>query len=316
MHRHDVPTAKYRVCDSASRAAEVLRRGEFGFPVVLKADGLAAGKGVVIAERLDEALTHVQRMMVDKRFGEAGDRIVIEECLIGREASFFVISDGTRSVPVGSAEDHKRVFNGDQGPNTGGMGAYWPSAMMGPAMERRVLSEIVEPVIAGMREEGDEFRGFLFVGLMLTGAGPRVIEFNVRFGDPEAQVVLPGITDNLAPVLAAAALGRLDMNPLKRTAEPHVGVVLASGGYPDNYQTGKVIHGLEDAERLPDVTLFHSGTSKRGSELLTAGGRVMTVVARGRDYADAIERAYTAVDKISFEGMHFRRDIGAKALQP
>jgi phosphoribosylamine---glycine ligase len=314
MHRCNVPTARYRSCDSAAQAIAVLRSGEFEFPVVLKADGLAAGKGVVIAPDLAGAESQVQSMMVDKRFGQAGARLVVEELLVGREASFFVLSDGTRALPLGSAEDHKRALDGDAGSNTGGMGAYAPSSLFDAAMQARVMSEIVAPVLEGMRAEGSEFRGFLFVGLMLTAEGPKVIEFNVRFGDPEAQVVLPMIADDVSNLLISAAAGELDAARLSLDPEPRVGVVLASGGYPDTYETGKVIHGLEAAEAFPDVNVFHSGTAKRGSEIVSAGGRVLTVVASGSDYRSAIDRAYGAVRMISFDGMHYRKDIAAKAV--
>lgn len=314
MHRCHVPTARYRSCDTAVQAIAVLRSGEFGFPVVLKADGLAAGKGVVIAPDFEDAEAQVRSMMVEKRFGQAGARVVIEELLVGREASFFVLSDGTRAIPLGSAEDHKRALDGDRGPNTGGMGAYAPSSLFDAASEARVMREVVWPVLEGMRSEGSEFRGFLFVGLMLTAEGPKVIEFNVRFGDPEAQVILPAIADDVCALLMSAAAGELDAARVTLESEPRVGVVLASGGYPDAYETGKAIHGLDAADALPGVNVFHSGTAKRESEVVTAGGRVLTVVASGSDYRSAIDRAYTAVDKIQFDGMHYRKDIGAKAL--
>jgi phosphoribosylamine---glycine ligase len=314
MARHHVPTARYRSCGSPDEAVAVLRRGEFSFPVVLKADGLAAGKGVAIPADLQEAEALVRAMMVDRRFGDAGARLVIEERLEGREASYFVLTDGRNAVPLGSAEDHKRAYDGDRGPNTGGMGAYAPSALFDADVQARVMREIVDPVLEGMRVEGCEFRGFLYVGLMLTAGGPKVIEFNVRFGDPEAQVVLPRIASELAPMLAAAASGSLGAAAVRTSPEPQVGVVLASGGYPDRYETGKPIAGLDEAGCMPDVHVFHSGTSMRGSELVTAGGRVLTVVAGGADYRQAITRAYEAVDRISFAGLHVRRDIAAKAL--
>jgi phosphoribosylamine--glycine ligase len=314
MQRCHVPTARYKSCDTAAQAVSVLQSGEFGFPVVLKADGLAAGKGVVIAGDLQDAESQVQSMMVDKRFGQAGARVVIEELLVGREASFFVLSDGSRALPLGSAEDHKRALDGDAGPNTGGMGAYAPSSLFDAATEARVMNEIVLPVLEGMRSEGSEFRGFLFVGLMLTADGPRVIEFNVRLGDPEAQVILPMIGDDLSMLLMSAAAGELEARSIRLDPDPRVGVVLASGGYPDTYETGKVIHGLDAAESTRDVNVFHSGTAKRESDVVTAGGRVLTVVASGSDYRGAIDRAYEAVDKITFDGMHYRKDIGAKAL--
>jgi phosphoribosylamine--glycine ligase len=313
MHRCHVPTARYVSCDTPAAALAALRGGEFDFPVVLKADGLAAGKGVVISPDLRDAEAQVQAMMIDKRFGQAGARVVVEERLVGREASFFVLSDGTRALPIGSAEDHKRALDGDNGPNTGGMGAYSPSAPFDAAMQARVMNEIVLPVLDGMRAEGSEFRGFLFVGLMLTGDGPKVIEFNVRFGDPEAQVVLPRMEDDLTGLLMAAAAGELDCGRISLSPEPRVGVVVASGGYPDTYETGKVIHGIDAAESIPGVHVFHSGTARRGADIVTAGGRVLTVVGEGTDYRTAIDRTYEAVGKVAFDGMHFRKDIAAKA---
>jgi phosphoribosylamine---glycine ligase len=314
MWRNGIPTARYKTCDSPQQASASLRSGEFAFPVVLKADGLAAGKGVVIAHDLNDADAQVHSMMIDKRFGQAGVRIVIEERLVGREASFFALCDGTRAASLGSAEDHKRAFDSDEGPNTGGMGAYAPSAAVDAPLEARVMREIVQPVLDGMRTEGSEFRGFLFVGLMLTSDGPKVIEFNVRFGDPEAQVILPSITEDLLPWVMSAAAAELPSTKISISTEPRVGVVVASGGYPDAYEPGKVIRGIDAAESVPDVLVFHSGTSRRGADVVTAGGRVLTVVASGRDYRAATARAYEAVDKISFERMHFRRDIAAKAF--
>ena len=314
MQRHRVPTARYRSCESAEQALAVLRSGELGFPVVLKADGLAAGKGVAISPDAKDAEAQVHAMMVDKRFGQAGARLVVEECLVGREASFFVVSDGTRALPVGSAEDHKRALDGDKGPNTGGMGAYAPSSVFDRATETRVMNEIVMPVVEGMRGEGNPFSGFLFVGLMLTADGPKVIEFNVRFGDPEAQVVLPMLAGDLLPLLAEAASGALRTREVAMSTEPHVGVVLASGGYPDACETGRPILGLEAAEASPDVIVFHSGTARRGADVVTAGGRVLTVVGRGANYRSAIAHAYDGAGKISFDGMQYRKDIGAKAL--
>jgi phosphoribosylamine---glycine ligase len=316
MARHGVPTARYHVSESAEDAVAFLTSGEFGYPVVLKADGLAAGKGVVVAPDAATAHAAVTAIMRERRFGAAGDRVIIEEWLEGAELSYFVLSDGEHVVPLGSAEDHKRIYDGDAGPNTGGMGAFAPSPRCDAALERRILDEIVAPVIAGMRAEGHPYRGFLYCGLMLTPAGPKVIEFNVRFGDPEAQVVLPLIEGDLTRVLAAAAAGDVRGHGVQLAPACTVGVVLASGGYPDAYQTGKPIEGLEQAGSVPGVTLFHAGTALGDEgQLVIAGGRVMTVVARGRDYAEAMSRAYQAVDCIRFEGMHVRRDIGAKALK-
>ena len=315
MARHRLPTARYRVCDRADDALAVLKRGEFEFPVVLKADGLAAGKGVTIAPSLAHAEAAVHEMMVERCFGEAGSRLVIEERLEGREASFFVITDGRCAIALGSAEDHKRAFDGDRGPNTGGMGAYAPSARFDAALETRVMNEIVLPALDGLRAEGRVFRGFLYTGLMLTGEGPNVIEFNVRFGDPEAQVVLPLLAGDLLPLLVAATVGKLDGLRERRHAEASVGVVLASGGYPNQYRTGLPISGLDEAESLSNVLVFHSGTAKRDARIVTAGGRVLTVVASGRGYREAIDRAYGAVSHISFEGLQMRKDIAVKALE-
>jgi phosphoribosylamine---glycine ligase len=315
MARHGVPTAAYHVCDSADEAIAVLTAGRFGYPVVLKADGLAAGKGVVVAPDAASADAAVTAMMRERRFGDAGNRLIIEEYLEGPELSYFVLSDGERVVPLGSAQDHKRVFDGDRGPNTGGMGAFAPSPLCDDVLERRILDEIVAPVIAGMSAEGQPYRGFLYCGLILTPSGPKVIEFNVRLGDPEAQVVLPLIEGPLVGTLEAAAAGDLRGHAVRLASACTVGVVLASGGYPDAFETGKVIEGLDAAASVPDVILFHAGTALGDDgRFVTAGGRVLTVVARAAGYAEAMSRAYEAVDCIRFAGMHVRRDIGLKAL--
>jgi len=313
MARHGVPTARYRIAETADAALSLLRSREFGFPVVLKADGLAAGKGVVIAPDLDAAESAVRAAMIDRRFGDAGARLVVEECLEGPEVSFFVLADGRRAVPLLSAQDHKRVFDGDRGPNTGGMGAFAPSPLMTPALQARVMHDIVEPVVAGMAADGHPFRGFLYAGLMITADGPKVIEFNVRLGDPEAQVVLPMLDEPLLPLVASAAMGELHATSCRLRPDKHVGVVLASGGYPDTFETGRPIAGLEDAERTPDVLVFQAGTARQNGRLVTAGGRVVTIVGRGPDFQQAIARAYAGVSKVSFEGMHYRKDIGQKA---
>ncbi len=313
MARHRVPTARFRTCESVEEGLWAVRSGEFGYPMVLKADGLAAGKGVVIAEDRASAEEAVVAAMRDHRFGAAGERLVVEECLSGPEVSFFVFSDGAHALPFASAQDHKRAFDDDRGPNTGGMGAFAPSVLVDAALESRVMREIVAPVISGMAEEGHPFRGFLYVGLMLTTDGPKVIEFNVRLGDPEAQVILPLIAEPLLPVLIAAAEGRLVQPSCRLGQDKLVGVVMASRGYPESPQSGQPIHGIEDAE--PAAQVFHAGTSRRGDVLVTAGGRVLTVVGRGASFEDAIARAYEGVSKIHFEGMQYRRDIGRKALQ-
>ena len=314
MARHGIPTSRYRACDDASEAHAVVASGELGFPLVVKADGLAAGKGVVVAPDRETATLAVRAAMEDRLFGDAGARVVLEECLVGPEVSFFAICDGRRALPLVPAQDHKRAFDGDEGPNTGGMGAFASSPLVDAAMQAQIMRDVVEPVVAGLRADGQEYRGFLYAGLMLTGGGPKVIEFNVRFGDPEAQVVIPMVAGDLAPRLAAAADGALDGTPIAFGTRPHVGVVLASRGYPGSGPTGVPIFGLQSAVRVEDVLVFHAGTARRGDDVVTAGGRVLTVVGRGDTYGDAIERAYAGVSKISFEGMHYRHDIGRKAL--
>jgi phosphoribosylamine--glycine ligase len=252
--------------------------------------------------------------MIDRRFGAAGERVVLEEFLAGEEASYFVLADGTACVSLSSAQDHKRILNDDRGPNTGGMGAFSPSPRMTPDVERRVLDEIVRPVLAGMEREGHPFRGFLYVGLMLTEDGPRVVEFNVRFGDPEAQVVMPRLDEDLSSLLGAAATGALPTRPARFRGEPHVGVVLATAGYPDAATSGQVITGIDQASRVPGARVFHAATRLRDGNLVTSGGRVLTVVGRGPGYREAIDVAYTAAAYIRFDGMQLRTDIGKKAL--
>jgi len=314
MARHNVPTARFHISSSLDDALACVRSSEFGFPVVLKADGLAAGKGVVIADDRAAAEAAVVAAMRDRRFGAAGDRLVVEECLTGSEVSFFVVSDGARALPIGSAQDHKRIFDEDRGPNTGGMGAFAPSPLVDAALGARIMREIVDPVIAGMAADGHPFRGFLYAGLMLTPSGPNVIEFNVRLGDPEAQVILPLIDEPLLPLLIAAAAGDLRQTTCRLGAERYVGVVLASRGYPESSESGRPIDGVEEAERVPGVSVYHASTARRDGRLVTAGGRVLTVTARGASFTEAVARAYAGVLMISFDGMQYRRDIGRKAL--
>ncbi len=314
MARHGVPTARFETCDSLDQALAFVRAGKLGWPVVLKADGLAAGKGVVIADDRATADAAIIAMMGDRKFGAAGDRLVIEECLCGPEVSFFVVCDGTRGVPIGTAQDHKRIFDDDRGPNTGGMGAFAPSPLVDAALRARVMREIVEPVIAGMAADGCPFRGFLYAGLMLTATGPKVIEFNARLGDPEAQVILPLIDEPLLPLLVAGAAGELRQTTVRLGTDCLTGVVLASRGYPDSSESGQVITGIDHAEALAGVAVYHAGTAERDGRLVTAGGRVLTVVGRGADFAEANARAYAGVLQISFDGMQYRHDIGRKAL--
>jgi phosphoribosylamine--glycine ligase len=314
MARHRVPTARFADCATAADALAVIASGELGYPVVVKADGLAAGKGVVIADDRATAEAAVREAMVDRRFGGAGDRVVLEEFLTGQEASYFVLADGHSFVRMSSAQDHKRIFDDDHGPNTGGMGAFAPSPLVTPEIEARVINEVVEPVLDGMRAEGHPFRGFLYVGLMLTADGPKVVEFNVRFGDPEAQVILPMLDEDLPALLMAAATGALPSRAARLRDERLVGVVIASAGYPESSESGRTIAGLDGAASVPGALVFHAGTASRDGAIVTAGGRVLSVVGRGPSYQEAIAVAYRAVAEIAFDGMQFRTDIGRKAL--
>ena len=314
MARHAVPTARFRVCERADEALAAVAGSEFGFPVVVKADGLAAGKGVTVAPDRAAAEEAVRDAMLDHRFGKAGHRVVVEECLTGAEVSFFAICDGRQALELPTAQDHKRAFDGDEGPNTGGMGAFAPSPLVTPDIERRIRCEIVGPVLEGLAREGHPYQGFLYAGLMITADGPSVIEFNVRLGDPEAQVVLPMVSDELAPLLEAAARGALETTSCNQTRTPHVGVVLASGGYPGTFETGAPIKGLDEASALEGVLVFHAGTEVRADAVVTTGGRVLTVVGRGVDFAEAIERAYAAEARIVYAGKQVRTDIGRTAL--
>jgi phosphoribosylamine--glycine ligase len=313
MERAGIPTARFEVCDSPDAALAAVSGARFGFPVVVKADGLAAGKGVTVAQDRDEAERAVRAAMVDRQFGAAGATVVIEECLVGPEVSFFVLCDGERALPLGTAQDHKRIFDGDRGPNTGGMGAFAPSPLMSDALTADVMRRVVEPALTGLREEGDPYRGFLYVSLMLTPAGPMVIEFNVRFGDPEAQVVMPWLEGDFARTLLASATTGIGRASLRGADDCVVGVVLAAAGYPGRVDTGHPIVGLDQAVTMPDVLVFHAGTRSAGGRIVTAGGRVLTVVGRGSTYRAAIDRAYAAVDRISFDGVQYRKDIGEKA---
>jgi phosphoribosylamine--glycine ligase len=315
MSRHGVPTARYRVAADAHEAVEAIHGGEFGDAVVVKADGLAAGKGVVVAETRAEAVDAVRRAMVDRAFGDAGARVVLEERLVGPEVSFFVIADGEHAIPLVAAQDHKRILDEDQGPNTGGMGAFAPSPLIDAAMRERILRDIVRPVLHGLIVEGTPYRGVLYCGLMLTAEGPKVIEFNVRLGDPEAQVVLPMINEPLTPILWAAATGVLRSSTLTLSDEPHVGIVIAAHGYPGDIRVGDRIDGLDRVlHEMPDLLVFHAGVKDHDGELVTCGGRVLTVVGKGPTFEAAIGRAYEAVSLIHFDGMQYRHDIGRKAL--
>ena len=315
MKRHQIPTARFEVCQNATEAMSIVSEEKFGFPVVIKADGLAAGKGVTIASDRREAEAAVTTAMIDKKFGDAGTKLVIEECLIGQEVSFFVLCDGNHGLALPSAQDYKRVFDGDKGPNTGGMGAFAPSPLISEELFSDVMTKITMPVLRGFKAEGVEYRGVLYIGLMLTDSGPKVIEFNVRLGDPEAQVILPMIETDLAPLLFSAACGKLNLESFRISTKPHVGVVIASGGYPGQYETGFPIVGLDKAVKCSGVKIFHAGSKNLNGNLITNGGRVLTVVGCGPTYEEAINYVYRAVECISFQGKHVRNDIGEKALE-
>jgi len=312
MKKYGIPTAEFKVFSDPEEAKNFVR--ERGAPIVIKADGLAAGKGVTVARTLEEALTAIDKIMVKRVFGESGNRVVIEECLEGEEASYLVITDGKNFVPLATAQDHKAVFDGDRGPNTGGMGAYSPAPVLSKDMELRVQEEIVKPILKGMMEEGAPFKGILYVGLMITNDGPKVLEFNVRFGDPEAQVILRRLEDDLVEIAEKTIDGKLP-NRLNWKPETSICVVLASKGYPGSYEKGKEIFGIEEAEAIPSVVVFHAGTAIKNGKLVTNGGRVLNVTALGKDIKEAREIVYKAVEKIHFEGMHYRKDIGLKAIK-
>lgn len=315
MRRHNIPTADYRTFEAPDPALDYLKSSEARYPIVVKADGLAAGKGVIVAPGEQEACEAVERIMVAKEFGSSGDRIIIEDCLKGIEASYIVFTDGDTVLPAAASRDHKAIFDNDEGPNTGGMGTYSTDDILGPDLEREVLERIIQPTIDGMREEGNPYKGILYAGLMLTEQGMQVLEFNVRMGDPECQVILPRLKSDFAELCAALCQGRLKDYKAEWNPGAAVCVVLASGGYPGSYAKGKAITGLNMAEEDGRIAVFHAGTRSEGDKLLTNGGRVLGVTAVDRDLASAIMAAYEAVNKINFEGMQYRRDIGAKGLK-
>ena len=312
MVRFGVPTAAYATVHDYPGALAVL--GRFNYPVVLKADGLAAGKGVIIAQNRREAEETAQGLLSGALVGSAGSQLVIEEFLEGEEVSFIALSDGRYILPLEPTQDHKAVFDGDKGPNTGGMGAYCDSRILTSAQTGEIIDRVMLPVIDGMRREGQPFTGFLYAGLMMTAAGIKVLEFNVRLGDPETQALMHRLNCDLTPLLMAAAQGDLQTAKAAWNEAPSVCVVMASDGYPGIPRTGDAITGTEEAEAL-GATVFHAGTRLAGSELVTSGGRVLGVTASGDDLAAAIQRSYAAVEKIRFEGMHYRHDIGRKGLK-
>ncbi len=313
MQRHKIPTAHYAVCSSEAELRSSL--GLFSTPVVVKADGLAAGKGVVIAATKDEAATAGLEMLNGKLLGAPAAHVVLEEFLQGEEVSFLVLSDGERVAALVPSQDHKRIGEGDTGANTGGMGAYSTDSLLEQGMAEWLVNHIARPVIEGMKSEGAEYRGILYCGLMMTARGPMVLEFNCRFGDPETQAVLMRLDSDLLDAVEASVEGRVSEGDFKWSKQASCCVVVASGGYPGSFVSGKQISGLDRAAQLADVKVFHAGTSKRDGVLYTNGGRVLGVTARAPKLEEAISRAYEAVHLISFEDMYYRNDIGARALR-
>ena len=315
MARHRIPTAAFRVFDDAKAASRYLRATEVAYPLVVKADGLAAGKGVVIAPDAESAVGAATHMLSGDAFGYAGRRIVVEEMLHGRETSFFVLADGNTSIDLAPCQDYKRAEDADRGPNTGGMGTCSPSAWLDDATKKTLDELVVAPTIRGLAREGRPFRGVLFIGVILTEAGPKVLEYNARFGDPETQVLMPRLWSEPAELFLACARGELGSAPVDLAQGACVTVVLASGGYPGAYDTGFEIRGLDAAERVEGATVFHSGTAERQGRVVTAGGRVLSVSATGASIYEARDRAYHATALVSFEGMRHRTDIAAFAAE-
>jgi phosphoribosylamine--glycine ligase len=313
LQRHRIPTAHYAICNSMDEVRSALHH--FHPPLVVKADGLAAGKGVVIATTREEAATVASEMLSGKMLGEAGARVVLEEFLKGDELSFLVVSDGERVAPLVAAQDHKRVGDGDTGPNTGGMGAYTTSTIIDDQMRDWLVAHIARPVVAGMKEEGAEYKGVLYCGLMMTARGPMVLEFNCRFGDPETQPILMRLESDLVEAIEASIDGRTSDGDFKWSSDSAVCVVVASGGYPGAYEAGKKIIGLEEAAKLDGIKVFHAGTSRRDESFYSSGGRVLGVTARAPELSDAVQRAYQAASTIGFDGAHYRKDIAARALK-
>jgi len=314
MVKYKVPTAEFKVFDNPDEAKKYIEAN--GAPCVVKADGLAAGKGVVVAQTIDAAKNAVTMMMQDKVFGDAGKKIIVEECLTGQEASILVITDSKEVIALASAQDHKRVFDNDQGPNTGGMGAYSPAAIVTPDILKEIMQKIIYRTIDGLAKEGIDYRGVLYAGVMLTKDGPKTLEFNVRFGDPETEAILPRLKSDLLEVMLATSQAKLSkIRILEWDNRACVCVVCASAGYPGNYAKDKEISGLDEVKKLEDVVVFHAGTKRIGDKILTSGGRVLGVTGLGATIKDALNKTYAAVGKINFEGMHFRRDIARQALK-
>jgi phosphoribosylamine---glycine ligase len=313
MKSHGIRTAEYRVFTSYLHAQEYIRFK--GTPIVIKADGLAAGKGVFMANTMDEALDALNTIMKDKAFGDAGNKVIVEECLKGEEASYMIFTDGRSIVPMVSSQDHKRIFDGDKGPNTGGMGAYSPAPVVTGELEKVVLEKIMKPTIRALRSEGIKYKGVLYAGLMIDNGIPSVLEFNCRLGDPETQPVLSRLKTDLMDIAMAVTEERLSEVNIEWDADPAVCVVISSSGYPGKYRKGDVITGIEEANAMEGVHVFHAGTVFKDDHVVTAGGRVLGVTATGKDIAAAQSNAYDAAGKIHFDGMHYRKDIADRALK-
>lgn len=312
LKKHGVPSAEFASFSNAEKARDYLH--EKGAPIVVKADGLAAGKGVIVCDTMEQAEKAIEEVIVDKAFGEAGSKMILEEKLMGEEASYLVFTDGSAIKPMVSSQDHKPVFDGDKGSNTGGMGAYSPAPVVTEEMEQEVMEKIMRPTVDAMKKKGKEYRGILYAGLMITKDGPRVVEFNCRFGDPETQALLPRLDSELAPILQSCIDGTLGEKEVKWSSKASCCVVMASGGYPGKYEKGKEISGLQEAGKLPETMVFHAGTKGENGKVLTNGGRVLGVTALGNSIKESIDNAYKAVDLIKFEKAYFRKDIGQKAL--
>jgi len=312
MKKYYIPTAFYEIFDNRNEAVKYIRNQ--GAPIVVKADGLAAGKGVIVCKTVEEAVHSVDQIMVEKIFGDAGNRVVVEEYLVGEEASYIAFTDGKTILPMASSQDHKPVLDGDQGPNTGGMGAYSPAPVVTDEVHEKIIEKILRPVIYGMGEEGRPYKGVLYAGLMIHEGRPKVLEFNARFGDPETQPVLMRMKGDIVPILEACMKGTLSRHKIEWDNRASVCVVMTSKGYPGNYEKGKIIEGLKEVSRMERVFVFHAGTTLKDGQVMTNGGRVLGVTGLGEDIPRAIERAYQAVRKISWDGFHYRTDIGQKAL--
>ena len=313
MQNHDIPTANFRVFQNPDAALEYIKSKEL--PIVVKADGLAAGKGAIICRTLDEARIAIDRVMIKQEFGSAGNRVIVEDFLHGFEVSFIGIADGITFIPFATSQDHKQVYDRDLGANTGGMGAYSPVPMVSEELYEMILNKIMKKTVNGMRQEGRAIKGVLYAGIMICNNVPYVLEFNCRFGDPETQPQLFRMKSDLLPYLEASADGNLQsLDPIKWESGSAVCVVMASGGYPNAYESGKVIHGLNDVMKMKDIMVFHAGTEKQGENIVTSGGRVLSITALGRDTQDAVDRVYKALKLIRFEGAHHRKDIGNQAL--